>query len=145
MHRVHRVDRLQGGHDDDISAADRAATFRALANADASPDDFSRPGHVFLLRAVPGGVLEREAHGGVGRPLSPRRPQEVGVLCGCQRRRLRRAARRRPPAAHLPRRRPAPPLAVARVPQLLPFCKEHGLVLTSIADIKAYIQETQGK
>jgi 3,4-dihydroxy-2-butanone 4-phosphate synthase len=34
---------------------------------------------------------------------------------------------------------------VARVPQLLPFCKEHGLVLTSIADIKAYIQETQGK
>ena len=35
--------------------------------------------------------------------------------------------------------------SMARIPQLIPFCKEHGLVLTSIADIKAYIQETQGK
>ena len=65
-----------------ISAADRAATFRALANADASPDDFSRPGHVFPLRAVPGGVLEREGHTEASVDLCRLAGlKEVGVLC----------------------------------------------------------------
>jgi 3,4-dihydroxy 2-butanone 4-phosphate synthase / GTP cyclohydrolase II len=45
-----------------ISAADRAATLRVLADPLAIPSDLVRPGHVFPLRARPGGVLERRGH-----------------------------------------------------------------------------------
>jgi 3,4-dihydroxy 2-butanone 4-phosphate synthase/GTP cyclohydrolase II len=45
-----------------ISAADRAATIRAIANHASTPDDFTRPGHVFPLRARDGGVLTRRGH-----------------------------------------------------------------------------------
>jgi 3,4-dihydroxy 2-butanone 4-phosphate synthase / GTP cyclohydrolase II len=42
-----------------ISAADRAATIRAVIAPDATPEHFARPGHTFPLRARDGGVLER--------------------------------------------------------------------------------------
>src|SRR5439155_24155107 len=42
-----------------ISAHDRARTIRAVVDAGSSADDFARPGHVFPLRACPGGVLDR--------------------------------------------------------------------------------------
>ncbi|MEO6599583.1 MAG: 3,4-dihydroxy-2-butanone-4-phosphate synthase [Polyangiaceae bacterium] len=45
-----------------ISAADRSATISALANPNAPPSDFARPGHVFPLRARPDGVLARPGH-----------------------------------------------------------------------------------
>ncbi|PSQ73562.1 MAG: 3,4-dihydroxy-2-butanone-4-phosphate synthase, partial [Bacteroidetes bacterium QH_1_64_81] len=45
-----------------ISATDRATTIRALADPEASPYDFARPGHVFPLRARTGGVLRRAGH-----------------------------------------------------------------------------------
>ena len=45
-----------------ISAADRAHTISLLANPDTQPSDLSRPGHVFPLRAVDGGVLRRAGH-----------------------------------------------------------------------------------
>jgi 3,4-dihydroxy 2-butanone 4-phosphate synthase/GTP cyclohydrolase II len=45
-----------------ISARDRARTLRVLAAADAGAGDLTRPGHVFPLRAAPGGVLERAGH-----------------------------------------------------------------------------------
>lgn len=45
-----------------ISAADRAATLRALASPRTRAEDFVRPGHVFPLRARAGGVLERPGH-----------------------------------------------------------------------------------
>lgn len=45
-----------------ISAADRAATIRALADPKAKPSHFGRPGHIFPLRAAPGGVLRRTGH-----------------------------------------------------------------------------------
>ena len=45
-----------------ISAADRAATILHLTDPSARPEDFSRPGHVFPLRAKPGGVLQRAGH-----------------------------------------------------------------------------------
>ncbi|GAB7189746.1 hypothetical protein NUM3379_04520 [Kineococcus sp. NUM-3379] len=45
-----------------ISAADRARTLRVLADPAATPGDLVRPGHVFPLRARPGGVLERPGH-----------------------------------------------------------------------------------
>lgn len=45
-----------------ISAADRALTARVLASASSSPSDLTRPGHMFPLRAVDGGVRERRGH-----------------------------------------------------------------------------------
>ncbi|CAO3593215.1 unnamed protein product [Absidia cylindrospora] len=45
-----------------ISAHDRALTSRKLADPTARPDDFSRPGHILPLRAVPGGTFERFGH-----------------------------------------------------------------------------------
>lgn len=45
-----------------ISAADRAATVRALVDDQSRANDFARPGHIFPLRAHPGGVLARPGH-----------------------------------------------------------------------------------
>ncbi|UMP03425.1 bifunctional 3,4-dihydroxy-2-butanone-4-phosphate synthase/GTP cyclohydrolase II [Amycolatopsis sp. EV170708-02-1] len=45
-----------------VSAADRAGTVRALADPHTTPDHLRRPGHVFPLRARPGGVLSRAGH-----------------------------------------------------------------------------------
>ena len=45
-----------------VSAADRVATIRAAMAADAQPADLVSPGHVFPLRADPGGVLARRGH-----------------------------------------------------------------------------------
>jgi len=45
-----------------ISAADRATTVHAVLDPRSQPRDFVRPGHVFPLRARPGGVLERRGH-----------------------------------------------------------------------------------
>ena len=45
-----------------ISAHDRAATIRALVDPATRPEDLSRPGHVFPLRAIAGGVLRRAGH-----------------------------------------------------------------------------------
>ncbi|MFW6352876.1 MAG: 3,4-dihydroxy-2-butanone-4-phosphate synthase, partial [Verrucomicrobiota bacterium] len=45
-----------------ISAYDRALTVRALASPDSTPSDLVQPGHIFPLRARPGGVLERAGH-----------------------------------------------------------------------------------
>jgi len=53
---------LVAGNSTGISAADRARTVAALADPDRSPREFSRPGHIFPLRARPGGVLKRAGH-----------------------------------------------------------------------------------
>lgn len=45
-----------------VSAAERAATIKALANDSATAESFGRPGHIFPLRAVDGGVLRRAGH-----------------------------------------------------------------------------------
>ena len=45
-----------------ISAAERSITALACVSDDAKPEDFRRPGHMFPLRAVPGGVIERGGH-----------------------------------------------------------------------------------
>ncbi|WAM19424.1 GTP cyclohydrolase II [Rhodococcus sp. JS3073] len=45
-----------------ISAKDRTRTVHSLASPDTRPEDLRRPGHVFPLRARPGGVLERDGH-----------------------------------------------------------------------------------
>jgi 3,4-dihydroxy 2-butanone 4-phosphate synthase/GTP cyclohydrolase II len=53
-----------------ISAADRAATIHAVLEPETQPEDLSRPGHVFPLRAKPGGVLERAGHTEAGVDLA---------------------------------------------------------------------------
>src|SRR6202453_5507817 len=45
-----------------ISAEDRAKTIRILANPKSQPGDLVQPGHIFPLRAKPGGVLQRSGH-----------------------------------------------------------------------------------
>ncbi|MDR3651568.1 MAG: bifunctional 3,4-dihydroxy-2-butanone-4-phosphate synthase/GTP cyclohydrolase II [Paludibacter sp.] len=55
------VDKLEGCTTG-VSAADRAATFQALANPISKPDTFGRPGHIFPLRARNKGVLRRAGH-----------------------------------------------------------------------------------
>jgi len=73
---------LRKGTTTGISAHERAATIRALANPAAAAADFTRPGHVFPLRARPGGVLERAGHteGAVElMELAGLRP--AGVIC----------------------------------------------------------------
>jgi len=45
-----------------VSAADRAATVRSLMDSNTKPSDLARPGHIFPLRALEGGVLRRAGH-----------------------------------------------------------------------------------
>ena len=50
------------GTDTGISASDRSKTIRALIDPEAIPSDFARPGHIFPIAAVQGGVLRRAGH-----------------------------------------------------------------------------------
>ena len=56
------VDLLGGPQQTGVSASDRANTIRALVDPQTKPSDLGRPGHIFPLRAKPGGVLERNGH-----------------------------------------------------------------------------------
>lgn len=56
------VDKKGGGVTTGISAADRAETIRALVHPHTTPQELSRPGHIFPLIAKPGGVLRRTGH-----------------------------------------------------------------------------------
>jgi 3,4-dihydroxy-2-butanone 4-phosphate synthase len=65
-----------------ISAADRAATIRGLANPSALSEHFLRPGHIFPLRAREGGVLKRPGHTEAAVDLARLAgSQPAGVLC----------------------------------------------------------------
>ncbi|MEU1818175.1 bifunctional 3,4-dihydroxy-2-butanone-4-phosphate synthase/GTP cyclohydrolase II [Streptomyces roseifaciens] len=105
------------GTDTGISAADRATTIRLLADPAAVPGDFVRPGHVFPLRAKPGGVLVRNGH------------TEAGVD-------LARLAGLRPAAAIV--EIAGEDGAMLRLPELIPFARKHGLAIISIEDLIAY-------
>ncbi|RIV22537.1 bifunctional 3,4-dihydroxy-2-butanone-4-phosphate synthase/GTP cyclohydrolase II [Fibrisoma montanum] len=56
------VDLLGNGCTTGISASDRSKTIQALVNPDTKPEDLGRPGHIFPLRAVEGGVIRRAGH-----------------------------------------------------------------------------------
>ena len=100
-----------------ISAADRALTARLLADSATGPTQITRPGHVFPLRAVPGGVLRRPGHTEAALDLA----RMAGM----------------PPAGVI-----AEIVnddgSMARLPDLVPFAKAHNLALISIADLIAY-------
>ncbi|WP_314173439.1 bifunctional 3,4-dihydroxy-2-butanone-4-phosphate synthase/GTP cyclohydrolase II [Streptomyces winkii] len=106
-----------------ISAADRATTIRLLADPEAEPSDFVRPGHAFPLRAKPGGVLARAGH------------TEAGVD-------LARLAGLRPAAAIV--EIAGEDGTMLRLPELLPFARKHGLAVISIEDLIAYREATSG-
>ncbi|MFI5546587.1 bifunctional 3,4-dihydroxy-2-butanone-4-phosphate synthase/GTP cyclohydrolase II [Streptomyces sp. NPDC051815] len=100
-----------------ISAADRATTLRMLADGVSGPSDFVRPGHVFPLRAKPGGVLVRNGH------------TEAAVD-------LARLAGLRPAGAIV--EIAGEDGVMLRLPELIPFARKHGLTIISIEDLIAY-------
>ncbi|MDO0928664.1 bifunctional 3,4-dihydroxy-2-butanone-4-phosphate synthase/GTP cyclohydrolase II [Streptomyces sp. TG1A-8] len=102
-----------------ISAADRATTLRLLAAGTAEPADFVRPGHVFPLRARPGGVLVRNGH------------TEAAVD-------LARLAGLRPAGAIV--EIAGEDGRMLRLPELIPFARKHGLTIISIEDLIAHLR-----
>ncbi len=100
-----------------ISAADRARAIKVLSDPASLPSDLTRPGHLFPLKARPGGVLARAGHteacvdlvklaGGSG----------AGVICEIMN----------------------PDGTMARLPELTRFSARHGLKIGTIADLIAY-------
>jgi 3,4-dihydroxy 2-butanone 4-phosphate synthase/GTP cyclohydrolase II len=100
-----------------ISAADRAHTIRTAIDPASNYTDLVRPGHVFPLRARRGGVLVRagqtEASVDLAR-LAGLNPS--GVICEIMR----------------------DDGEMARIPDLIPFCKEHGLLILTVAELIRY-------
>ncbi|MDQ1565301.1 MAG: 3,4-dihydroxy 2-butanone 4-phosphate synthase / cyclohydrolase, partial [Actinomycetota bacterium] len=107
-----------------ISAADRAATIKALINRNTGPDDFNRPGHIFPLRYREGGVLKRAGH------------TEAGVD-------LSRLAGLYPAAVLCEIVNDDASGTMARLPDLEQFAAEHGLVMISIADLVRYRRQRE--
>lgn len=100
-----------------ISAADRAATVRALMAPGSRPEDFARPGHIFPLRAHPDGVLGRPGHTEAAVDLARLAGRAAsGVICEVAN----------------------DDGTMARVPELEIFADRHGLHLITIEDLIAY-------
>ncbi|MGE0709964.1 MAG: bifunctional 3,4-dihydroxy-2-butanone-4-phosphate synthase/GTP cyclohydrolase II [Planctomycetota bacterium] len=105
-----------------ISAADRALTIKLLVESKTRPEDLVRPGHVFPLRAMDGGVLVRagQTEGSVDLArLAGLQP--AGVICEIMN----------------------DDGTMARVPELREFCAQHGLKMGSVADLIRYRQRTE--
>ena len=100
-----------------ISAYDRAETIRILADSSSQPESLVQPGHVFPLRAKPGGVLQRAGHTEAAVDLAQLAGlNPSGVICEI----LNQDGR------------------LARLPDLIEFKKKHDLKLISIADLIEY-------
>lgn len=100
-----------------ISVSDRTATVRAISQDDVRPEDFARPGHIFPLIAVEGGVLRRAGHTEAVvdlMKLADLKP--VGVVCEI----LKADG------------------SMARVPDLVIMAKQHNLRMISVQDLIAY-------
>lgn len=102
-----------------ISAADRAATIKALIDPTAEPQDFSRPGHIFPLRANPSGILGRPGHTEAAIELcrlAGKAPS--GVICEIAN----------------------DDGTMARLPDLEVFARKHHLHLVTIEDLIVYLR-----
>lgn len=100
-----------------VSAADRVTTIKAATAPAASPEDLCHPGHVFPLRAQPGGVLTRRGHTeGTVDLMQLAGLQPAGVLCELTN----------------------PDGTMARLPEIVAFARLHGMVVLSIEDIVRY-------
>ena len=101
-----------------ISASDRSATIKALADPHTLPTDLNRPGHIFPLKYRPGGVLKRAGHTEAAIDLARAAGRfPAGVLCEVV---------------------SEDKSTMARLPELEAFSKKHGLHLISIADLIRY-------
>ena len=108
---------IQGRTTTGTSAFDRAATVRAIADADLRPDEIRMPGHVFPLMAQEGGVLKRAGHTEATVDLARLAGMyPAGVLCE---------------VLH-------PDGSMARLPELVTVAERHGLKIISIADLIEY-------
>ena len=97
-----------------VSAADRARTIKVMASPTAVPDDLVQPGHVFPLRAKPGGVLQRAGHTEAAVDLvklAGARP--MGVICEIM----------------------SDDGSMARLPELQQFARAHHLRICAIEDL----------
>jgi 3,4-dihydroxy 2-butanone 4-phosphate synthase/GTP cyclohydrolase II len=100
-----------------ISAADRAKTIQTAIDPETKPEDLSKPGHVFPLRARPGGVLQRAGQTEGSVDLSKlARLYPAGVICEIM----------------------SDDGTMARVPELMEFSKRHGLKIVTVKDIIKY-------
>ena len=116
------IDLIGHGVTTGISAHDRARTIQAAVDASSSPADFARPGHVFPLRARPGGVLERRGQTEAAVDLAGLAGlYPAGVICEIVN----------------------DDGTMARVPDLIRFCKTHGLVMVTVADLARYRLESE--
>jgi len=105
-----------------ISAADRAATIRAAIDPKTTPEDISRPGHVFPLRARPGGVLERAGHTEAAVDLARLAGlYPAGVICEIMN----------------------PDGTMARRPELEAVAAGHGLKLVTVEDLIRFRRRTE--
>ncbi|HWA16373.1 MAG TPA: bifunctional 3,4-dihydroxy-2-butanone-4-phosphate synthase/GTP cyclohydrolase II [Gemmatimonadales bacterium] len=100
-----------------ISAADRAATIHVAINPATVPSDLRRPGHIFPLRARPGGVLQRVGQTEAGVDLARLAGlNPAGVICEILN----------------------PDGTMARRPELERFAREHKLTFITVAQLVAY-------
>lgn len=100
-----------------ISAADRATTILTAINPDTRPEDIAKPGHVFPLKAKPGGVLQRagQTEGSVDMArLAGLHPS--GVICEIM----------------------SDDGTMARMPELMEFSKKHTIKIVTIRDLIKY-------
>ena len=105
-----------------ISAVERARTVQALVSADTLPTDLRRPGHIFPLKAMEGGVLRRAGHTEAAVDLAELAGlSPAGVICEIM----------------------DEDGTMARVPRLKEFCSKHGLKLVAIKDLIEYRMRTE--
>ena len=105
-----------------ISAADRARTVKVALAKETKPKDLARPGHVFPLRARPGGVLVRSGHTEAAVDLARIAGlAPAGVICEI----LNEDG------------------TMARVPELRKFARKHKLLMITIADLIRYRMRTE--
>ncbi len=105
-----------------ISAADRAVTITTAIDPAANPEDISMPGHVFPLRARPGGVLERAGHTEATVDLARLAGlAPAGVICEIMNE----------------------DGTMARRPQLEIFAAAHGLKMITVADLIRFRRRTE--
>lgn len=107
-----------------VSAADRITTVRAAIADNAKPSDLNRPGHVFPLRAQPGGVLTRGGHTEATVDLVTLAGfKPAGVLCELTN----------------------DDGTMARAPECITFARQHNMAVVTIADLVEYRQTHERK
>ncbi|PWC13995.1 3,4-dihydroxy-2-butanone-4-phosphate synthase [Brenneria corticis] len=107
-----------------VSAADRLTTIRTAIADDAKPSDLNHPGHVFPLRAQPGGVLTRGGHTEASVDLARLAGlKPAGVLCELTN----------------------DDGSMAHAPEVIAFGKKHNMPVLTIEDLVAYRQAAERK